>query len=1321
MVANNGSALSLGGNNPDGFNTVTKVHDEIKAVSQYFGEPIRDVNPSDSMQTIAESLHQAFNNKKMEPVKTIIHEHVVRGDGWWYRFAPARRMDMNQPVDLLTWERQVMPQTPEDVPPQFVTHRSERTIQSLQRYELGARFKMDFFKQPEAVPIWRGTITQLISSTFAAAKIQTTYAVTKAKQHWKVRNQEEGRVYESLDRASLAERTHFGALNKYSKALYKLNIYVSQIMDSDLVKPNMVVFPKGTLDLIAQNSFHTEAFRVGESTQKKSLVSGGSALVDAIPGMTLYEDERWSFSNTGGQEFEQFYKRTTIGQYYFVSGAKDQVGDSSSDFPVSNMLSFQCPSMERDAWETVNIKRLVDGSMRYDGDGRLSHYHEDMLDNLDNLTGISGLNIYDNLLDPYVWKSDASSSSDRSPRGQGYRVVEHWGDVDPRHYDIKDQLAHGLRSKMNILKSGILSHSDVQKLLKLKLLARTLNEVDDIDSPSVQGFAAAVAMNPENAVGGNVSFFLRANRNGGVQLPNVDIDGGQARMFINVNGVALYMSYQTAGADDDGHGHKAGDIISYSAVPVADLGAKATGNLSNHTPIIAPKRPSGFGNVVGLRTLAQLHKNADNRGWDHFDKDMLQTAAEGMDLLDRYFLRLRQDYKMCEYFDPRFVPEWAKSGDSNLDSLCVAQSALFFDTPFPTMVRVPDGVKIETIQGAGAKIVEFDNGKITEIGTNMGFNMGGGASPASVLGGSPQMGAPGGTLATIAAIKDILTRPELDSSIKEQLLADGGLKLFSAYANSPLLGQSPILTKEIQALQNTNGRVSSFAHLWVQFIANEADTSKRAKVFSGVLLLAANSSRMSNELRRAYIDQLKRSVVSGSRKRSTDDHTIAVAIASGNGTDSAAWVNSRLTISEKVWQALGRSTQGNANKARRVYQMIIRPADPRNPTLALGGDVHPAGDVATNVAEITNTISRLTFARAKMGAAGVFDNNNSSKRQAGSGLYAPISRAVEDMANGLSFGGFSDGPHRIPLSMAGAPPSVNPFVDQVDYVDSRDARNVGSDIVQKKWLVYRLNELDNETDELVRIPAQLLALCKVHKDVVYNWIDRNLPIPFSSFVVAQPWIRLRMGAALWAEGGSSTAENGYNYEDVVLQLNGLTKNWTLNYSTWLGCCIYDPSKFIILSDVLFAGYMGGYDTRIFSNPDSWDFRNPNVDEASMFIFDCGGGLTAKDVPEPLTLSMRYHDRSFPYNLSNRQEVFERDRPLLPCAFYYLNMWGFHGLNSTSVIDRTTFEAERRSTFINEVMYSGPQRNWDTTTRDYTKLSLGKGHIGKFFFVFPISS
>jgi hypothetical protein len=110
-------------------------------------------------------------------------------------------------------------------------------------------------------------------------------------------------------------------------------------------------------------------------------------------------------------------------------------------------------------------------------------------------------------------------------------------------------------------------------------------------------------------------------------------------------------------------------------------------------PVITrpPDLPFFMGGINCLRSLASLHTNGDDRGWD---KDTLKSCSHGVQALDKFvkvLMMVYTNYNM--YFDPNLVPLHIKTDDPELNSLNTAICGLWGEYYRPFLARRPFRLK----------------------------------------------------------------------------------------------------------------------------------------------------------------------------------------------------------------------------------------------------------------------------------------------------------------------------------------------------------------------------------------------------------------------------------------------------------------------------------------------------------------------------------------------------------------------------------------------------------------------------------------------------
>jgi hypothetical protein len=1303
----------MGGNYPDTINPRGIQREDISKLEDYFGPSNIPVNELTHLRTVAELLSAGFVGSSIGPAKTFIHTQIMESTGWWTIFAPVSRMTETTFITIQQWFKEHLEKAPEDTAPKFITHKTETHVENLIRYKIGARFRVDFFKTKEGQQIYANTLYQIASATFATMKEITILAILNSKQYWRERNDTRGNGLNPMD-ATARERRDFGALSKNDRGIYFLFSSISDIFQTENLKPSIMIVPRGILKLVAFSDFESKDASIrGEATINDRLVRAGESMKRIFPEFTIFEDSIWTSDQV---DRDMLYKRTTIGQWFFLDGSEIRKKCDPCE-TEEDILTIQVPALPANAMEKIGIKKAINHSIRYDSNGQFHPHFNYVSQNLAQICEVLGFKIPDQMVDPYMFKISTDV-------GDVWKAAEYYGDIDPRYFTIRQMIDFGSRASDEMDRVKVLTDSMKESIRKLMELKEILSSPDDILSDSAQGYWFAIESNPENRVdlATKPSYFLNSNYYGSVQLPHIEDNAGGRKIYVldpNLPGQRLYVhAIKASGGRPDASENT---TVGFALLPIitlrgANSGEQRTNFVADYPDMItndekipvlvpAPSRPYGYSDVTGLRTLAQLYKNSDHRGWD---EDILRQAYEGMGALDTYFSYLEKLFPQNDWFNPKFLPLHLKTG-SEEDSRNSAITNLFGEQKYPVMIRISKAsgedlkYRRTTIPGAILNTtISFSDAKLNDILNNMGFD-----NVAAV----EQASEPGRLSLTNAEFNaendrllDILKSGKLSPENQNELLENNGEILFSNYANvENSLGSS--YNRHFVDKYRQSGDYSQFAYFWKENISNETDIDKQVKLLDNILSLSRYPENVAS-LNQGYIDSIK-SGVSSNKRKNTAGEVVRNKIEKSRESSKAlgnsrSYINSRLVLDRQVFSKLYQRVKNNPNLFSEVYFSVIRPSDPQDSTTALAG--YTSNNIVDSKDNLLNGLEELSFSaiRYKSRGAGTLDHPGLLKTS-----HVDFNE-YEDTYIPNQFYRQTDGP----LTKTIIQPVDNGSCPPVDAAVS---------IVSRPWVIRRLQEITRlVTDPFVAIPAKLFVLSRVHKDTIFNWIDNNLPQPHRCMIYAQPWIQFTMAAAIAGIPGSSTAELGYNHEDTILQLDGMIKDWTLHFTIYLGCFIYDPRNFMVVHEVAFAGYIGGYDTNMFDDPESFEANLLTADNLnqnkSMFVFDCGGNLQRNDIPDPLSLNFKYDDRQTIYRLDT--EIVASDIPQIPCAIYYSSFWGFHQLNSTTdTTDRTTYLTEVNSNYVGTLMFSGSQLNYTPSKKDQKTLYIGTGHVGMFFFYF----
>jgi len=573
----------MGGKMPDMMLPITKTEEEVNALSILTGIENLRFDPTSNQPIVAETFAQA-KAKAVEAIKTVTYLVIETSAGWHLRLAPVRQMEMNQVVEYDAYPRKPLDLTPEDVPPNYWTHKADSIKFTMDRFTGGFLMRGDFMAHgaAKAVQVFSNNIRNIASGALISLKLKIAGTFVRAKQHWWLHHYTYGPSYSTIKEATNMERSAYASLTRTNKGYYTMNAYARSIAALDGHTWDTLVVPAGVLDAIALNNFHTEQFR--SDNAMKFLTLAGRALTNQIEGLTVMEDPKWSLDGVPQDEIESFLHYTRRGGWCYNDGD----GDCNDSEDPNCRFGISYIHKGKTNWEVKKLFELLKESGRFDAKGNLHPLHWEIVENLPTYLSLARLKVYDGLLDPLMIQI--------AP--QKYAVARTMGEVDIRYSGEERMKSHARKTKRLLLsKEGLnVNQTDIDKIEELHRLQKELNDIDEIDE-NLQGYVVGIAANEENYPTNGVPM-LKASSTSGAPYPlHVEsarnIPGGYVRpgvdrvLYFVKNNERYYIFLMRLDAVSGAPGSLArgvqGDPFVYFAARLADVPAAAENSTDNMT------------------------------------------------------------------------------------------------------------------------------------------------------------------------------------------------------------------------------------------------------------------------------------------------------------------------------------------------------------------------------------------------------------------------------------------------------------------------------------------------------------------------------------------------------------------------------------------------------------------------------------------------------------------------------------------------------------------------------------------------------------------
>ncbi len=1296
---------------------------DYSGLEDYFGPPQVSLDPRANIKVTAKTLEDAYNGRNPK-LTTFLVQALVNGEGWPMTFAPLTRMEMNQRIDVLEWELSSAKLTPEGGVPELVQYNESTMTTKLLRASLGAEMKSDFFNRPEGKVIFAQAVQQVVSGFWLLAKLRVSTKVTNAKEYWHLWAMDNGLPSTTLLNATRKERELFGILQKNPKGIYMVHHEATQVLSLGNSQPNMVVLPDNTFNMLALTPFETEVFRRGEVTVNQRLALGGKSMMNFFPGVTMYEDPVYRANNVPAEELTQFIKTTMTGEYFLLN--QEYYDPKCDDSCADRQISTQVVDLKKDRWVTISLRDILEQNLDQRWDertGELSSYHDHLIDNVFSIANALGIKDPGPDIDPFIWYSQDAAGS----RSRGYFKARHFGDVNQTFLSMErvENVAAAIARKTR----NEFSDDDFHNVNNMIQLAEDLSNPIEVDSdPAVQGLFAAISfLNGRVGAGDDETRSLKANAFGVPDLPR--LAGGFLKVARGGVSYDVYHKRVTGGVERQIYYFVPDSATATAAEIVTALGGAPV------TRVSAPRRPYGYGSLPGLRYLASLGR-ANNRGFDSWN-EYFDMAEKGVFAFQKFFRLYQRIFPHTSLTDSKNLPEFLKSANDDYDRSTMLWISTIDKSPYPFMVRTwsaPAGnVNIGANPVAATWVSSPQYASSVPAGQGIPIPFGGAAETgvaasdfssnsvgvsqvaldASLVGGTTSSDAISilvdtGVLTT--RLLNALSSARSYAALNAEFVAVFGNNLNSFYRTelATVFGPTaPIAGAELLTFLIAVSSLPDFPGTLPQ-----TSYKQKAELLRAILVMIEQNVKITKPITLEYINNLRRQAAVGA-PISVDRPSPSPKADRGKiiKVSASAWANSRLVLGQAVWTTLINAGIDHFMAA------IIRPANPANPLEALVGGfafVDAAAFDATLQQQVRKNVDQ--FARAAHEMRKRCDPAVQAFSTYQPDWYASTrGRAIVEEARRLTNATSAWDVQGVGAYLTQSLRDVELFQlastgPQGGDVDAASADTDVKRLVANPWLVYRLSQLEKSTSAThIRWFSRGLLFSQIHRDSVQALVREGVAPLFSCFLFYRPFIQQDMGSGLWAQGGEQTALSGFNYEDAILQLDGIHGRWTFEYHTWINCEIIDETRFIIMHDIIFRRYISGRDTVAFTNPADFRSQNPDLCKASIFVLNMGGELKREEIPDPLSITGVVSQTDFPFRVSDEASLFSRNRLQLP-TYYYINLWRFHELNNNRpLVDRHTFAAQKSSNRINEIMWSGDQKFYNTADKKYSEHFSGTSH------------
>lgn len=259
------------------------------------------------------------------------------------------------------------------------------------------------------------------------------------------------------------------------------------------------------------------------------------------------------------------------------------------------------------------------------------------------------------------------------------------------------------------------------------------------------------------------------------------------------------------------------------------------------------------------------------------------------------------------------------------------------------------------------------------------------------------------------------------------------------------------------------------------------------------------------------------------------------------------------------------------------------------------------------------------------------------------------------------------------------------------FADLEEAQNVASSEFTTRNFKERVATVASMAEALDKFVAMSLLTSTISYQAIESMHANDVIVPLDVLLV-RPFMEFEMNHGLLTKTGRQTGATYVGHSDFQLGDDVQSKLHYGNYTFYAKALVTNPKNVVLLKNIFINNYMGGFNTAF------WNVSNGALEDKHDETF------SLPDRPSIFAMLI-------PAGSANRRAVLGADpvdvRTALP---YYASLLKMEALEDPSY-DEDFFEPNSQSS-LNAICYQGMQYGYDPATKQFSRITLGTGHLGK---------
>lgn len=1294
--------------------------DLVSELSKYLGPPNLnkrlDIDGQGGNPQVTNNLPIAFVGKSKHMEQLLEYKILGEENEWYTRdLLPLEKSDnINIAWTVFHYDRAFYEIEPYQGNPSYLTSSKSGTTDTMVRRGMAFSIPHEFWKTPMGQQQYVENMKAMRDSAKLTIYFLVIEAVLRAKNYYRNSFIRINPRLNTIANALRHKKRHWAVLNKGMSEFRRYHAEIEELMAQHGVKPNIWALPPASKILMTHgHSSETEYSSGGKLALDTRLK--GQDFADTIRGVKIYETSvlQEEIFKTGGNPLS---REREYGSFHFFCNYHK--GAYLDTYKSEERFAARILDASNDGQETiVSARDLIRLSGRFNADGSLSHVHRELIsqNNLYSMHQRLGSNSNNKHIDMFIGYDNVRSNKD------GLYVMDYFGEM--RETDVPTSDLKDFAKTCNNHLLRVLTPEERRAYLDASVFMDKLTDVP-LDGDSVYYWQAlalsGVIPGAENKPDVSAGIF-RNNGKGCSWPPHV----GQNGLAITVNGKATPLAF---GTNKDPQYAPTVTLIDNAnfALNATEKDALLGGQLVTrgdwtYKVVKQLYPPMGFGTPTGLRTLSEMHRSGDTRG---YNTDLLREADLHYHTMVKVFTVWKPLFPGHELGQKSACPSYYRTEVEAEDELTAFGLNLYHHAQYPVFAVVPSSTRefYSFAQPSNDPTVDVNmimsttNGLATEMHST---------AVLAELSGVSDVTAVAKLQAALAATTDPYTLDVFGQDKSGKTIST----LIRSYRGKSF------------ALQGKNLSFPAFLlHVILDGTAEEA-----AHRLSAVLQLLSNENVTSV----AWDEELKKT---SSTPRVGSRQAAPLSVPSGTpatrrqirGTTST--FNTRLCVGRSSFLRLVQSADAN-----KLLQVPIRPMNVLAPTRALGLEFDN-GNRITNLADSLRELKAAAAPARGRNTVSALSNSNIMKAHlteathAGQKRSSPMtsSASVQTSAKRRVTGGvliaatttegllsLDDALDSIPLGRArytddegaldtytseGTIP-INVLEDRGSKLFTFD-KHQGDETVYRTALINRFHDIAlRELDPAIRLFSQSWLTTRINANHLENWWDNDclLLVAFSTWRFRQRYL---MGSGFMAEGGRSlgvTFHGFHNYQWADDIIRGLH---TGHYTFHTAPVVRDPKRVYHAEDIVAQGYISGEDVSFLKSLQEVKTytADPSSKVGSMVVKMVPYNASGKNAGTKTALPTSPQDIGGRWNMAVvaelTPEISAAENPIHGDSTYYYNYWlELDRINIGCALPSADSGYKLTTSIVNTACWLGHHRIFNPATKAWDTVIEDDGPFG----------